>query len=241
MIILINITSVCINYASASEKTSPTKSREAENTVSLNAVSAKSLRDSSASRTILVMGDSISAAFGVDKSKGWVALLKKELNEQLNKYNLKPSDVYNFINASISGETTTGARNRMTKALSQYQPDLVIIELGGNDGLRGTPIKYIETNIRALITQSQQNGAKVMLLGMRIPPNYGDRYTGQFSDIYARLAAEYDTLFVPFFMHGLVGEDGMMQDDGIHPTQKAQPIMMKLVQDELKVWLNGLK
>ena len=175
------------------------------------------------------MGDSISAGFGLDKQKGWVNLLSQQLGKG-----------YRITNASISGETTTGGRNRLAKALQQYEPDLVILELGGNDGLRGTPIKHIQANLTAMIQQSQATGAQVLVLGMRIPPNYGERYTGQFSAIYKRLAAEHETLLVPFFMQGIAGETGMMQEDGIHPTHKAQPLMMNLVKQELTAWFASL-
>ncbi|KZZ79104.1 hypothetical protein A3766_26950, partial [Oleiphilus sp. HI0132] len=116
--------------------------------------------------SILVVGDSISAAFGLDKSKGWVALMQRELG-----------DNYRVINASISGDTTTGGRYRLGKALSTHQPVIVIIELGGNDGLRGTPVRQIRNNLEAMAVMSQEAGAQVILLGMQIPPNYGDRYT----------------------------------------------------------------
>jgi len=177
-------------------------------------------------KTILVMGDSISAGFGIDKSRGWVTLLEERFNADSGA---NFGGKYQIINASISGETSTGGRHRLSAALVKYQPDLVVIELGGNDGLRGTPIKHIKANIQSMIVQSKQSGAQVMVLGMRIPPNYGERYTQEFAAIYSDLAEEHDLLFVPFLFEGLVGQTDMIQQDGIHPTQKAQPVMMQHV------------
>ncbi len=168
--------------------------------------------------SILVLGDSISAAFGLDKSKGWVALMQRELG-----------DNYRVINASISGDTSTGGRYRLGKALTMHQPGVVIIELGGNDGLRGTPVKQIRNNLEAMAVMSQEAGAQVILLGMQIPPNYGDRYTKAFAAIYSDLAAQQGLSLVPFLLDGVVGVDGMMQDDGIHPTEAAQQTMFEHV------------
>ena len=177
-------------------------------------------------QTILVLGDSISAGFGIDKQQGWVALLEKVLTQEYPQYAL--------INASISGETTSGGANRLKAILEQHQPSLVILELGGNDGLRGTPIKLITQNLTTMIRLSQAQGAQVLLLGMRIPPNYGQRYSELFADQYQRLATELNISLVPFLLTGIAGQAGMMQADGIHPTQNAQPIMMKSVWQALK-------
>lgn len=179
-----------------------------------------------AQQTILILGDSISAGFGIDKDKGWVALLDKQLKlEQQNSQ---------IINASISGETTSGGANRINALLNKHQPSLVIIELGGNDGLRGTPIKLIKQNLNFMITQSQQAGAKVALLGMRIPPNYGQRYSKLFAGQYQQLALENSILFVPFLLNGIAAQPGMMQADGIHPTLQAQAIMKEQVWSIIK-------
>ena len=178
------------------------------------------------------MGDSISAGFGIDQAKGWVAILQQNL--QQTKFALPK-----IVNASVSGETTSGGKNRLASALKKYQPDLVVIELGGNDGLRGTPIKYIEENLKTMILQSKASGAEVLLLGMRIPPNYGERYTELFFANYSKLANEHNSLFVPFLLAGLVGKTGMLQADGIHPTESAQPIMEKLVRKEVMTWLES--
>jgi acyl-CoA thioesterase-1 len=172
------------------------------------------------------VGDSISAAFGMDKVKGWVEIIANKFEEDLH-----------IINASISGDTTSGGRYRLPKALELHQPDLVIIELGGNDGLRGTPIPTIKSNLSSMIQLAQNTGAEVLLLGMRIPPNYGERYTQLFETMYQELAREHETLFIPFFLEGAAGLPGMMQADGIHPTEKAQPIMANWVEAKLKSWL----
>jgi acyl-CoA thioesterase-1 len=176
--------------------------------------------------TVLIMGDSLSAAFGIDKQKGWVALLQQAFPDQIR-----------VVNASISGETTSGGRFRIDKALTQHQPDLVVIELGGNDGLRGTPITQIKANLEAMIQASRNTGADVLLLGMRIPPNYGERYTSQFAAVYAELAEQYQTGFVPFFLDGVAGLEGMMQADGIHPTEQAQAVMTAWVEEAVASWL----
>tara|TARA_R110001592_G_scaffold238227_2_gene497761 strand:+ start:56220 stop:56840 length:621 start_codon:yes stop_codon:yes gene_type:complete len=178
---------------------------------------------------VLVLGDSISAALGIDQAKGWVQIIANKFQEELN-----------IINASVSGDTTTGGRYRLTKALTEHQPDLVIIELGGNDGLRGTPIPLIKSNIASMIQDVRKMNARILLLGMKIPPNYGERYTQLFEAMYKELATEYDVLFVPFFLEGAVGLPDMMQADGIHPTEKAQPIMAAWVAMKLNEWLESL-
>ena len=184
----------------------------------------------SAKQSVLIMGDSLSAAFGIDRQKGWVALFQQSFAEELS-----------VVNASISGETTSGGRFRISKALEQHEPDLVIIELGGNDGLRGTPIPQIKANLAAMIQAAQAQEAEVLLLGMRIPPNYGQRYTEQFAALYHELAEQHQTLFVPFFLEGAVGLEGMIQDDGIHPTEKAQPIMVEWVEQAVQPWVNATR
>lgn len=176
--------------------------------------------------TILIMGDSISAGFGIDKKKGWVALLEQKLATEKTRYNI--------INTSISGETTSGGANRITKLLKQHQPNLVVIELGGNDGLRGSPIKLIKQNLNYMVQQSKQAKADVLLLGMRIPPNYGQTYSELFARQYQSLASEHRIAYVPFLLKGIAGIDGMMQADGIHPTEAAQVIMLDWVYEGIK-------
>ena len=178
--------------------------------------------------SILVVGDSISAAFGLDKSKGWVALMQQDLGED-----------YRVINASISGDTTTGGRYRLGKALAIHQPSFVIIELGGNDGLRGTPIKQISQNLEAMAVMAREAGAEVILLGMQIPPNYGERYTTAFSAVYTELAKQMSLPLVPFLLAGVAGVEGMMQDDGIHPTEAAQQTMFSHVDKVLDTLLQA--
>lgn len=179
----------------------------------------------SVQQTILVLGDSISAGFGIDKEKGWVNLLNHELTQQA-------SSIYknaHIINASISGETSSGGANRIKSLLTKHQPSLVILELGGNDGLRGTPIKLIKKNLGYIIKSSQDSGARVLLLGMQIPPNYGQTYSKLFAQQYQQLTSLFSIDSVPFLLQGIAGVEGMMQDDGIHPTQQAQAIMLNSV------------
>ena len=180
----------------------------------------------STEKTVLVVGDSISAAFGIDQAKGWVQLIANKFQDELQ-----------IINASISGDTTTGGRYRLPQALKKHLPELVIIELGGNDGLRGTPIPQVKANIAAMIQDAKKASAEVLLMGMKIPPNYGERYTQLFEAMYRELAAEYDILFIPFFLDGAIGLPDMIQADGIHPTEKAQPIMAAWVEAKLNAWL----
>lgn len=163
---------------------------------------------------VLIMGDSLSAAYGIAIEQSWVTLLSQRLQEQ--------GHAHPVINASISGETTSGGRQRLPALLQKHQPGFVIIELGGNDGLRGQPITHLQTNLQKMITLSQQHGAQVILAGMQIPPNYGRRYTEQFSATFHKLAKRYDAALVPFLLDGVAGEAGMMQRDGIHPTAAAQ-------------------
>lgn len=177
-------------------------------------------------QTILIMGDSISAGFGIDKAQGWVSLLESKLEPLATPYKI--------INASISGETTSGGANRIKPLLAKHNPSLVIIELGGNDGLRGSPIKMMKQNLSYMIKQSQNAGAEVLLLGMRIPPNYGQTYSDLFSRQYQQLALENNTLILPFLLNGIATQTGMMQADGIHPTTKAQPLMMEYVWSVIK-------
>ncbi len=172
--------------------------------------------------TILVVGDSLSAGYGLaDLSDGWVALLQQRLDE---------NDLgYRVVNASISGDTSNGGAARLPAALATHKPDLVVIELGGNDGLRGFPIETMRRNFERMITASQAAGADVMLLGMMIPPNYGERYTTAFVEQYEALADDYDLALVSFFLEGVALDDSLMQSDGIHPNAEAQPVMLENV------------
>ena len=168
---------------------------------------------------ILVLGDSISAGYGLAANEGWVSLLQTRLKAQ--------GYGYRVVNASVTGETTTGGLARLPRALSLHQPAIVVIELGGNDGLRGLPLDTSRANLQKMIDLSLGAGAKVLLLGMKIPPNYGPRYANEFENLYAALARRNKLAFEPFFLDKIALADGMMQEDGIHPTAKAQPIMLE--------------
>jgi acyl-CoA thioesterase-1 len=181
--------------------------------------------------TVLVIGDSISAGFGLPVQQGWVALAQSSLQQQHPEVQL--------INASISGDTTAGGRNRLPALLKQHQPQLVVIELGGNDALRGTPIQVIRNNLSAMVEQSQQAGADVLLLGMQIPPNYGAAYTQAFANVFQQVSDAHDTLLVPFLLEGIATQPQMMQADGIHPTAKAQPQMSDMVSAKIRYWLSN--
>ncbi|WP_342245410.1 arylesterase [Pseudomonas sp. OTU5201] len=164
--------------------------------------------------TVLVVGDSISAAFGLESSQGWVSLLEKRLAEKGYKQRV--------VNASISGDTSAGGLSRLPALLAEHKPELVIIELGGNDGLRGQPPAQLQQNLASMIDSSKEQGASVLLLGMRLPPNYGARYITAFANVYSTLAAEKQVPLVPFFLEGVGGVPEMMQSDGIHPRAQAQ-------------------
>ncbi|SNR93838.1 arylesterase [Pseudomonas segetis] len=180
--------------------------------------------------TILVVGDSISAAFGLDTRQGWVNLLQKRITEQ--GYDIE------VINASISGDTSAGGAARLPGLLKEHQPQWVILELGGNDGLRGQAPSQLQQNLAGMIDQSREQGAKVLLLGMRLPPNYGQRYTHAFAQVFSDLAEQKSVSFVPFFLEGVGGVPGMMQADGLHPGLTAQPILLENVWPELQPLLN---
>ena len=176
--------------------------------------------------TLLVVGDSISAAFGLDSRQGWVALLEKRLSEEGFEHSV--------VNASISGDTSAGGAARFSALLAEHKPELVIIELGGNDGLRGQPPAQLQQNLASMIDKSQSAGADVLLLGMRLPPNYGARYTTSFAQVFADLAEQKKVPMVPFFLEGVGGVPGMMQADGIHPTESAQAVLLENVWPTLK-------
>ena len=180
---------------------------------------------------ILVLGDSVSAGYGIESQQSWVNLLQAKLGTQ--------GYGYRVINASVSGETTTGGLARLPRALELHQPKIVIIELGGNDGLRGLPLATSRGNLQKMIELSRAAGAQVLLLGMKIPPNYGPRYSEGFEQVFRELASRYKLAFEPFFLERIALEDGMMQDDGLHPTAKAQPIMLETVWPVLKPLLKA--
>ncbi len=177
---------------------------------------------------ILVMGDSLSAAYGIDIQQGWVKLLEQDLTQK---------HAVQIINASVSGETSSGGNTRLPALLAEHQPNIVIVELGGNDGLRGQPLKLLEKNLQAMIDASKKANAKVLLAGMQIPPNYGARYSNQFKDLYGKLAKKNDLELIPFLLEGIGGNEALVQRDGIHPTAEAQPIIVSNVLPELEKML----
>ncbi len=190
--------------------------------ISMALFSTTSFSEASASKTIVVLGDSISAAYGMPIEQGWVSLLQNTLDQEEQPYTL--------VNESISGDTTAGGLARIDKILDEEQPEIVLLELGANDGLRGLSPKIMKNNLAEMINRSKQMGAKVMLLSMRIPPNYGKRYTDLFNNVYPELSEEMDVHLVPFILEDVVLIDGMMQRDGLHPTEKAQ---LKIAE---KIW-----
>lgn len=177
-----------------------------------------------AEKNILVFGDSLSAGYGLAIEKSWVNLLQQELQ--------RTQSGFSVVNASISGETTTGGRQRITKTLKQHHPSIVIVELGANDGLRGAPIKDIEANLSYIIERSHRSGAKVLLLGMKLPPNYGEPYITQFAGVYPRLAKKHGILLLPFLLEGVIADQ--FQADNLHPVAGAQQHIMLNVLQELK-------
>ena len=176
--------------------------------------------------TLLVVGDSISAGFGLDTRQGWVDLLDERLKQE--------SFDWQVVNASISGDTSSGGLARLPALLTEHQPKLVIIELGGNDGLRGQPTQQLQQNLAAMIADSRKQGAKVLLLGMQLPPNYGVRYTTAFAQVFSDVAATYQVPLLPFFLEGVGGQPQLMQADGIHPNALAQPKLLDNVWPVLK-------
>ncbi|MNH26027.1 Esterase TesA precursor [compost metagenome] len=177
------------------------------------------LAQSAAAGTLLVVGDSISAGFGLDSRLGWVSLLQTRLKNE--------GFADQVVNASISGDTSAGGRARLPALLAAHKPALVVLELGGNDGLRGQPPQQLQQNLAAMIDSAQKEGAKVVLLGMRLPPNYGVRYTTAFAQVYEQLSVQKQVPLVPFFLEGVGGVPEMMQADGIHPTQGAQQRLLE--------------
>ena len=184
------------------------------------------MAQNAAAGTVLIVGDSISAAFGLDTRQGWVSLLEQRLKTE--GFDDK------VVNASISGDTSAGGLARLPALLSAHKPELVILELGGNDGLRGQPPTQLQQNLAAMIDSSRASGAKVLLLGMQLPPNYGRRYTDAFTRVYSTLAEEKNVPLVPFFLKEIGGVPGMMQGDGLHPSVAAQGKLLENVWPTLK-------
>lgn len=170
-------------------------------------------------KNILILGDSISAGFGMSSEDAWVSLLEQRLEQKF------PGQ-HEVINSSMSGETAAGALSRLPNLLQNHQPDVVIIELGGNDGLRGQPPTLIERNLDRLVVMSLEAGADTLLFGIKIPPNYGTAYSQAFEDNFKRLAERHEIPLLPFFLEGVAGNDDLMQADGIHPRAEAQPLLL---------------
>ncbi len=186
----------------------------------------------STAATVLVVGDSISAAYGIDESAGWVALAEEELRADY-------PDI-DFVNASISGDTTSGGLRRLPDALERFEPDLVVLELGGNDGLRAYPVAQMEDNLEAMAALSQEAGADVLILGMMIPSNYGPAYTASFGQAFVDAADATDSALVPFFLEPIAADRGAFQSDGIHPTAAAQPLLVEHAMPALREALESI-
>ena len=172
----------------------------------------------SAGGTILIYGDSLSAAYGLSQDAGWPSLLEARFKQKAMDYTV--------LNASISGETTSGGAARIAQTLKAQQPTVIIVALGANDGLRGLALGQMRANLAKIVRTSQKAKSRVLLVGMRLPPNYGVPYTGQFMQVYADLAREYKTALVPFLLQGVADRRDLFQADNMHPTADAQPIML---------------
>jgi len=175
---------------------------------------------------ILIYGDSLSAAYGIPQQQGWAALLKKKLAQERLTYEV--------INASISGETTDSGLTRLTSTIKQVKPTIIILELGANDGLRGLPIKNMRNNLSAMIQLCKKSGIKVLLLGMKIPPNYGVQYTKEFSQTYAQLGKQHKVALLPFMLENVAARPDLIQADGLHPNALGQPIILENIWPELQ-------
>jgi acyl-CoA thioesterase-1 len=180
--------------------------------------------------TIVVLGDSLSAEYGLPRDTGWVSLMRQRLSSERIDYNV--------ANASISGDTTSGGRARLPALMQRLKPAVVIVELGANDALRGVPIDTTQDNLRSIIEQAQQGHAKVLLVGMYVPSNYGPDYTQKFHGVYEQLAKQWRVPLVPFLLAGIENKPDMFQSDQIHPTQRAQPLLLDNVWPALKPLLH---
>jgi acyl-CoA thioesterase I len=182
-----------------------------------------------AARTILVLGDSLSAGYGLPNGSGWVSLLEQRLK--------RDGLDYAVVNASISGETTLGGRNRIAAALAEHHPAVVVVQLGGNDGLRGNSIEETRRNLIAIVEASRVSGARVLLVGIRIPPNYGQVYTRRFEALFAEVARQQNASLVPFMLQGFANKREWFQSDGIHPAVEAQPRILDNIYRRLRALL----
>jgi acyl-CoA thioesterase-1 len=180
-------------------------------------------------RNILVLGDSLSAGYGIKPAQGWVALLEQRLHDQ--------GYGYRVVNASVSGETSGGGLQRLPRALELHQPAVVVVELGSNDGLRGLSVPLIRDNVTRIVADSKKAGAQVLLVGMMLPPNYGARYTKDFMKMYRDIATSSKVALVPFLLQSVALKPELMQADGLHPTAPAQPALLDTVWPQLKPML----
>lgn len=194
-------------------------------------VLAATVPAAAAEPVILVLGDSLSSGHGIGEQQGWVSLLREKLDE--NGY------PHTVVNASVSGDTTRDALSRLDGTVERHQPDIAIVELGGNDGLRAFSIDTIESNLSRILEILRENGATIVLAGMRMPPNYGPVYTQAFEALYPDLAREFDAALVPFFMEDVATDPALMQEDEVHPSAAAQPLLLDNVWPVLKPLLNG--
>ena len=181
-------------------------------------------------QTIVVFGDSLSAGYGIAQNQGWVSLLQTRISQQKLPYQV--------VNASISGETTSGGLARFSEMLATHKPSIVILELGANDGLRGLPVSDMRSNLNKMILQAKAAKTKLLLVGMKIPPNYGQKYSRDFSASYAVLAKQHNIKLVPFLLDGVAGKPSLIQDDGLHPIAAAQPKLQDNVWPALEKLLN---
>lgn len=183
--------------------------------------------------TLLVMGDSLSAAYNLRQQDGWVSLLKKQLSQSHPEIDI--------INASVSGETTQGGLSRFNDLLATHKPSLVLLELGANDALRGYPLDQTTLNLEKMVEQAQESGAVVLLIGNQIPQNYGKRYTEMFFNLYKNIATKYDIAYIPFMLEGVALNKDLMQNDGLHPNKAGQPIVLQNILPHLKPLLDSVK
>jgi acyl-CoA thioesterase I len=181
--------------------------------------------------TVLVFGDSLSAGYGLAQNAGWVGLLAQRIG--------RVAPDYRVVNASISGETAAGGRRRIESALAQHKPSIVVLELGANDGLRGQRTEVLRADLESIVSACQKHSARVVLVGMRLPPNYGASYVRAFEGIYAAVAAKFRVPLVPFLFEGFGERHELFQADGIHPTREAQPLMLETVWRVLGPMLNA--
>ena len=179
---------------------------------------------------ILIVGDSLSSAYGIPVDQGWVSLLQQRLSTKNHPYRI--------VNASISGDTTANALARLPQALNDHKPAIVVIELGGNDGLRGLSLKAMKNNLSSMIIKAKDSGAKVMLIGVQLPPNYGPKFTDKFQAIFHELARRYKIVLQPSLVEGIGTDRNMMQQDGIHPNAIAQPFIRDRIWEKLNQLLN---